>query len=181
MDPLTLGVGAVSLGLSLFGAFDKYQGAQAQTSAEIAKVGLEEKQDAVRRQAMELSSRRMSLENARKVQQAQSATTAGATAAGAQFGSGLSGATAGESGQGNVNELATMQNLLQGRQMFDLNAQINEQKIKYFQGGGQMNEGAGLSSLGQMLSQNQGTINSFGKQANSWAAQTPWMDSMKSF
>ena len=148
---ITSGIGAIGTGVSIFGAIQKYEGAQAETTATVNQLQLQQKQNAVRQQAMETASRRQSLENLRKTQQARAMGLESATSGGAQFGSGFAGGQAQATAMGASNEQGISQSLQSGEQMFGLENQITQQKIAYANAAGQMNTGAGLSSLGSAI------------------------------
>lgn len=155
-------VGGIGLGLELFGGIEKQEGAQKQTAAQIAEITDEEKQDSLRRTAMEVSGRRQQMQVLRNAQQAKSLALQNATNEGAQFGSGLQGGYSQIAGQSGNNLLGINQNLQSGEQMFDLNAMISQQKINYAQAGGQINMGTGISSLGSGLMSSMGALKTLG-------------------
>src|SRR6266404_4440835 len=136
MDPVSIGLGLAGLGLSLFG-------------------GDEQQVQAQKQQQMELEANRAQLQNFRNVQQAQARSVAGATAGGAQFGSGLQGGLAAASDEGGVNALGISQNLEIGRNIFGIDTDISQKRIQIagLQSrsallGGQAATGQGYQSLG---------------------------------
>lgn len=157
---LASGVGALGVGLEAFGAIEKYEGAQKQAAAQNAIIGDEEKQDNVRRQAMEVSARRQQMEVFRNSQRARALALNNATSEGAQFGSGLQGGYGQVAGQSGVNMLGINQNLQAGNQMFDLSKMINDQKINITGAQSQQNAGSGLMSLGGAALTSMGPIKS---------------------
>jgi len=147
------GIGAgVGLGFSAFGGYESYQGAKAEATASKNIAGLEIQQDAVRRQAMELSAQRQEMQNLRQSQRARSMALSTATNQGGQYGSALGGAYGQISGGSGVNQLGITQALQSGEQMFALNAQIDQQKMAIADAKTQQAEGAGISSFGKSLS-----------------------------
>ena len=148
---ITSGLGALGAGLGIFGAIQKYEAAQAETTATTNELQLQQKQNAVRRQAMETASRRQSMENLRKTQQARAMGLENATTGGAAFGSGAAGGQAQATAQGAFNEQGIAGSLASGEQMFNLEDQITQQKIAYAKAAGQMNTGSGLGALGSAL------------------------------
>jgi hypothetical protein len=84
--------------------------------------------EAERQKAMELDAKRQQREIIRNQQRARSIALASATAQGARFGSGLQGGYGQISGQSNVNALGIQQNLDIGRNMFNLNSQLANQR-----------------------------------------------------
>src|SRR6266702_4202127 len=137
MDPISIGLGLAGLGLSLFGGAEQASVSkqQAQISAQVASVsgqiaGDEQQVQAQKQQQMELEANRAKLQNFRNVQQAQARSVAGATAGGAQFGSGLQGGLAGASDEGGVNALGINQNLEIGRNIFGIDTDISQKRIQ---------------------------------------------------
>jgi hypothetical protein len=144
------GIGAgVGLGFSAFGGYEQYQGAKAEATASRNIAGLEIQQDTVRRQAMELSAQRQEMQNLRQAQRARSMALSAATAQGGQYGSALGGAYGQISGGSGINQLGISQNLQFGEKMFDLNAQIDQQKMAIADAKTKEAEGAGISSFGK--------------------------------
>src|SRR5258706_2000925 len=115
MDPLTLGIGAIGLGLQIFGgakqASDTSALAQKSYAINSQITGLEGQVNDQRRQAMELSARRQQLEIFRNTQRARAQGLAAATNQGAQFGSGLAGGQAQATDEGLFNIAGVNQNL----------------------------------------------------------------------
>lgn len=162
-DPISASVELAGLATSIYGGMKSYEGAKKQASATQNEIGIETQQDNVRRQAMELSAHRNLLQNVRTQQVARSMALNNATNQGAQFGSGLQGGIGAISGQSGVNQLGITQNLGFGEQMFDLNSQLNQQKIAYSQAGTDVAYGQGISAIGKGLSGSAGGIgNLFG-------------------
>lgn len=145
--------GVVGLGLGIFGAVEKHKGASEQIAIQQQEIGTQMQEDALRRQMMEVSGRRQSLENARTVQQKMAMGLQNATNQGAQFGSGYAGGRAQTQDEGNWNELGISLNLMAGRQMFDLKRQLAEEQIAYSKAGGTINMGQGASALGSGILQ----------------------------
>ena len=141
-------VGAVGLGLSLFGGMGASHDAEqaAQIQGQIA--GLEGNVNEQRRSAMQLDSRRKSLEQIRLAQRTSAQATAAATNQGAQFGSGLQGGLAQIEGQGAFNLAGINQNLEIGQNIFDINSQISGQKMALSKVQTSMATNQGISSLG---------------------------------
>lgn len=146
------------VGLSLFGAAEKYKGAQQSNQAQQQITQLQMQQDAVRKQAMETSARRQSLEVLRTQQRMNAMATNNASSQGALFGSGIQGGYGQISGQSNTNAMGIQSGLESGRAMFGLNAQISQQKIAMSGAQSTSNTGAGLSTLGSTLTGSAGTI-----------------------
>lgn len=174
-NPIGAAAGIVGLGLSLFGGSQK-----AKASAEIAGAqqqiaALEGSQDEVRRKAMELSARRQQMEVLRNQQRARSLALSGATAQGAQFGSGLQGGYGQIGGATNWNLSGIQSSLASGEQMFDLNKRIGGQKQRIAAAGGAAATAGGIASIGSALT---GSVGNLGKiQAGSTAGNIPSLDS----
>jgi hypothetical protein len=163
--PLVIGAAAVGVGLQAVGAYNSYEAAkdQAEASKQAAAAsmriaGFERDIEAKKFRAMELDASRRSLEQVRQAQRARALALSIGTAQGAGKGSGLEGAFGQISGQSGVNQLGIFQNLELGRNIFDLNAQISQQKMfiadaqgRAADAGTQAALGAGLSSVGSSL------------------------------
>lgn len=146
------GIGAaVGLGFSAFGAYNQYTSAQKQASISQNIIGLEQQAEGQRRTAMELQARRQNMQILRQNQVARAMATQNATGQGAQYGTGLSAGLSQVQGQTGVNLSGLSQNLQIGENMFDINAQISQQKIAMSQAKAQEAEGAGISSFGKSL------------------------------
>lgn len=166
MDPLTLGLGVVGLGLQLYGGSKASQEAQHQAELAQKNYVLETQVNTQRKQAMELSASRQQLENYRNVQRARAQGMAAAVNQGAQFGSGIQGGQAQAQSQGAFNNLGITQNLEIGRNIFGLNNQISGNKALMSQSQANQATDMGLASLGGSLVKNSGMISnifSYGK------------------
>lgn len=161
MDPMTI-MGVVSLGSSLIGGIGQMFGAsstskleqeKAQVSANTAQLEMQE--NSVRQESMEMSARRSQLETIRNTQRARAFATQAGVSQGAQFGSGMAGGLAEVTNEGAFGLQGINNNLALGRQMFGLDAKIDQNKIQMAQLGGdeasvqgQSAMFGGLSSLG---------------------------------
>lgn len=170
MDPVSIGLSAIGLGMKLFGSFSgadhTAEYAQQMNAQEQQKFGLEKQVNEQRRQSMELSASRQNLETFRRVQQARAAGLQAATNQGAQFGSGYAGGQGSINAQGMFNVQGVNQNLAIGRNIFGLDNQITdvnarESTIKSnFQG--QQAQDQAWQSLGGSLMGSAGTIGNIG-------------------
>lgn len=158
MDPLTLGIGAVGLGLQVFGGFSAASAAKQAYGIQQNITGLEGQVNDQRRQAMELSARRQQLENFRNTQRVRAMGMNAAVNQGAQFGSGLQGGQAQATDQGNFNALGVSQNLQIGRNMFGLQDQISQQKLALSGVQSSQATDQAWAGLGGALTKNAGTI-----------------------
>lgn len=165
MDPISGIIAAAGIATSIFGGSKSASGAKMQYQAQLQEAQLEQQADAQRRQAMELDANRKNMEVLRNSQRARSQALENATSQGAQFGSGLQGGYGQVSGQSNTNLLGIGQDLKIGENLFDINGQINQQKMLYAQGGQMVNEGNAISSIGKTISGSAGTLAGFGQTA----------------
>lgn len=149
-DTSTLFGGAgslLSVGGGIFSALESSSAAKDKANSEKQIASLEMQADAQRRQAMELSARRQQLQTVRTAQQAQAMALSSATNQGAQFGSGLQGGLAGVSGQANFANLGVSQNLQFGENMFNINQQIDNQKLAIADDESALASAQGLGSM----------------------------------
>src|SRR5713101_451300 len=120
----------------------------------------EMQENAVRRTAMEVTSRRQQTQNIRQSQMARSMALTNATGSGAQFGSGLQGGYGSISGQSNTNAQGIGQNLAFGEQMFHLTDQMDELKMGLSRA---QSDAAGDSAFSKMLCGIGGSLGDLGK------------------
>lgn len=123
MDPITLGLGAVSLGSSLFSAFGGSKSSKPNPQMQMMEMLLAARQNALRQQQMNLDAQRRKRDIIRSAQVATANAEAAAAGGGALNSSGIEGARAGISGQAGTNILGVSQNLEIGNQMFALDNQ----------------------------------------------------------
>jgi len=167
MDPISLGLGVVGLGMQIFGGMgqSKIAGQTAAYSADIASQ--EQSINAQKQIQMGLQARRSQLENVRNAQRARATATAAATSQGAQFGSGLQGGLAGVTDQATTNALGINQNFEIGSNIAGYNNNISSDKMNIAALGGQSATDAGMASLGGALMKSGPIIGGFGKDAMS--------------
>lgn len=169
MDPVSIGLGLASVGLSLFGANKQNKGNQQQIAA--AKVSAaagadiaqqEINEDQVRRTGMELSAHRSNMEDLRSAQKSRSMALTAASGSGASVtgGSALGGAYGGISGQLNTGLTGISNNLEMGRRMFDLNTQINQDRITQANAGVMSAEGQATAAQGKTIAGLAGPLSS---------------------
>lgn len=163
-NPLAIASGVIGIGMSIFGGSGQAEAAKQAAAAKQRIAGLEMQQDAVRRQAMELSANRQQMEVLRNAQRARSLALNNATSQGAQFGSGLQGGYGQISGAAGWNNLGITQNLNLGEQMFDLNSQINQQKQNIASSESSSATYGGIKSIGNTLSGSFGPIKNLSQQ-----------------
>jgi len=171
MDPVSLGIGIVGLGLQLFGTKKAVD-----SSRDIANVNRgiasdEQQINAQKQQAMELSARRMQLENLRNNQRLRAQATNAATNQGAQFGSGLQGGLAQIQDQSLFNQQGVNQNLEIGENIFGINADVSQKKMQLANLQGQQATASALTSLGGALVKEGPIIGGLAKDFGSWASK----------
>lgn len=167
---------AIGIGTSIYGAVKQQEGydkmkegyeqsaAGYRTQQEAANriagyqkniIADEQKQEGIRRQSMELDAKRNILQVTRQAQAARAMSLATATAQGAGFYSegGVNSGLAGSQAQINASSMYNInginQALYAGRSMFDLNADISQQRIGISDAGTLMAQGQGQVAMGQ--------------------------------
>jgi hypothetical protein len=154
MLPLLL----AAVGLQVAGTVIGMSGASQAHQSQQQITQLEMQQDQTRRQMMEITARRQQMEVLRNQQRARSLALAAAVNQGASFGSGLAGGYGQIAGQTNTNLTAIGQNLAAGRHMFDLNAQISQQRMNISDAQSTMAMGQGISSIGSAIGGSMGPM-----------------------
>lgn len=151
MDPVSLGIMAVGLGLQAYGGFSAAGRAKeaSQISQNIAAD--EQKINDQKRTQMELEARRMQMQTFRNAQRLRAQATAAAVNQGASKGSGLQGGLAQIQDYAAEGLTNIGQNLEIGRNIFSLNDDISAQKqrLASIQGEGATEQA--LASLGGSL------------------------------
>ena len=148
MDPISLALGIVGIGTSIFGGLSQAKVAKEQAQVSQNIFNLQEQQNNVRQQAMEVSGRRQQLEIMRNTQRQRAMGVQAAVSQGAQLGSGLVGGEAEIENEGLFGLQGINQNLQTGKQMFSLSNQISKQRANLASLGGQMATDQGISKLG---------------------------------
>lgn len=133
------------------GAMIQVKGAEAQNAAQKEITKLEFQSEAQRFQAMELDAKRRQMEVIRNQQRARSLGLTAATSQGASKGSGLQGAFGQISGASGVNLSGIQQNLAIGRNIFEINRGISDQRLAYAAGGDIINQGQGVIAQGAAM------------------------------
>lgn len=160
-------VGAVGLGLSLFGgakqtdnskqiAQQQSQFATAQSGIQQTITGDEQNIENQKQQQMMLTSRRTNLQQMRVAQQKSAQGIAAATNQNAQFGTGLQGGLQGITDQSLTNIQGTNQNTEIGNNIFGIQGQISAQKQNLF--ALQASNASVMASLGSNTATNQGLM-----------------------
>lgn len=163
MDPVTLSLTAISVGLSAFGMFEKYSGEKAQEATQEKMIKTEQQQNDLRQRMMNLAASRERMELLRNAQRARSLALAGAARSGAQFGSGLQGGFGQISGATNVQGEKITQDTEAGNLMFGLQNTLSQEKIEYAKEGGTVNLGQGLMDIGQSIGKNSSQLTDLSK------------------
>lgn len=181
MDPLTLGIGAIGLGLSAVGKFKASEDAGQMNALEKQQAGFEMAINGQKRQQMELNGRRSLLETFRNTQRLRAQAVQSGVSQGAQFGSGLAGGTAQVTAQGNYNAMNINQNLDIGRNIFGLNDQISGVKMKMSDVKTSLANDQAISSLGGAVLGSAGKIGDLASSAGSYFSDNsfqgnPWGD-----
>lgn len=165
MDPLTIGISAVGLGLQAYGSFSAAGKAKEAYNIQSQISGLEGQVNNQRRDAMELSARRQSMEIFRNNQRARSMATNNATNQGANYGnsSGLAGGLAQVDAQSTFNLQGINQNLEIGRNIFGLDDQISKKKLALSSVQSQMMTDQAIGQLGGSITKSAGALSSVGQ------------------
>ncbi len=171
MDPISLGIGIVGLGLQLFGTSKAVDNSRQIAGVNRGIASDEQQINAQKQQAMELSARRMQLENLRNNQRLRAQATNAATNQGAQFGSGLQGGLAQIEDQSLFNMTGVSQNLEIGRNIFGINTDISQKKMQLADLQGQQATNTALTSLGGALVKEGPIIGGLAKDVSAWGSR----------
>lgn len=151
MEPLSLAIGAIGLGLQIFGGSKQVDNSRAQAAVSRDEATQEQGINDQKQQAMELDARRKQTEIIRTNQQAQALAVNRATNQGAQFGSGLQGGLAEVQDQSLFNLAGINSSLSIGRNINQFNQNITQDKYKMADLGGDAASNQALTSLGGTL------------------------------
>lgn len=165
MDPISLAIGAVGLGMQIFGGVSSAQNAAAQAKVSSNIAVQEQDINNAKQQAMELQGRRTQMENVRNNQRARAQAENSAVSQGAQFGSGLQGGLAQVQDQTLFNMQGVNDALQTGRQINAYNSSISSDKEQLASLGGQAATDQGISSLGGALMKAGPVIGQLGQNA----------------
>ena len=141
-------LGAVGLGLSIFGTLGGMKAASAESSISQNQIGHEEQIEQLKQQQMVLQSNRQSIQNLRDVQKAQAMGKAAAAQGGALFGSGYAGGQSQAAAKGAYNAEGISQNLQIGQSIFAQNYAIDQDKIQMAQQQGRLATSQGEQAIG---------------------------------
>lgn len=163
MDPLTLGVGIVGLGLQIWGASESSENAQRAAALSRQQAGLEQDINEQKKLQMQFEANRMQLQQYRNIQRLRAQGTAAAVNQGAASGSGLQGGLAATTASGLTNVTGILGNLQFGNTIFGLNNQISNVKMQMADVQADQAESQAWASLGGSLVNNAGTIGALGQ------------------
>ncbi len=163
MDPISIGLGVVGLGLQLFGGMKQAENAKQQAGVSAQIAGEEQQVNDQKQLQMQMSASRQQLEIFRNTQKAQSMGLTAATSQNAQFGSGVEGGQAEAVAQGMFNSLGVSQNLEIGNRIAGIDRGISSNRIQLAQLGGNAATDQGLVSLGGSLLKAGPTLGALGK------------------
>lgn len=163
MDPITLAIAAVGVGMQIFGGIG--QAGDAKKAAQLSKDEATQEQgiNDQKQQAMELSARRQQMEIVRNQQRTRAMAIQSATNQGAQLGSGLQGGLAQIDDQSNFNLVGINSSLQTGRNIANYNQKISSDKMAMADVQADSATNAGYVSLGGTLLKAGPTIGALSK------------------
>lgn len=154
---------AAGIGLSIAGYSQSKDAAAQMAAYQQTIIAEQQKQEKIRMQAMELDSRRKTVEAVRQQQRARSLALAAAVNQGANQSSGLQSGYGQIQGQSAWNISGIQQQVQFGRQIFASNERLSKARMGYAGAQSDYMTGQGLSSLGGSLVSNASTLgNIFG-------------------
>ena len=163
MDPISIGLQAVGLGMQIFGGMQSAKISKQQSQQSMAIAADEQKINEQKRVQQQMEMRRMQMQTLRNVQRQRAQGTAAAVSQGASGGSGLQGALAQNTDEGYFN----LQGMNQGNEIsgniFGINNDISQHKMRLAELGGDQAQAQGLASLGGSLMKIGPTVGSFSK------------------
>jgi len=171
MDPLSLAIGAVGLGLQVFGGFGSSSAAskysQQANLVQQNEITHEQQINTLKQQAMEMNGRRQQMEDIRNTQRARAQAIQAAVSQGAQYGTGLAGGLSQITNQG-LFDLSGVNSALQtGRAINTENQALSQDKIQMSSLNAQYQStqatDQGMMSIGGALLKSGPTIGALGK------------------
>lgn len=162
MAAITSIIAGIGLAAGVVGAGTQLYGSMQQAEAQKKSFALSQQAESARKRAMDLDSQRKSFSIIREQQMARAQALANATSGGAQFGSGLQGGYGQISGASGNNYLGQQQNQEIGTEMFAINGAKGGSDANSAAAGSLSATGSGISSLGNMLVKDSGTIAKIG-------------------
>ena len=158
-------IAGVGLATSAFGLFSSNKAAKEQSKYQAEALALQKQEQAERRKAMDLDSRRRRREIIRQGIAARSLALTTTTAQGAQFGSALPGAYGGIEGRTGVNTLGVNQNAEIAGTIFDLKGQQNDAYGRVAMAQSKLATGQSLTQFGNSLLNNTSNLTKLGSTA----------------
>lgn len=151
-------IAGIGIAASLASTAVGFMGAQKQAKAQKQQMRLQMQQNEERRKQMNLEATRRRRAAIREAQMARSTALATAQSQGAQMSTGLLGGYASITGASASNQKGINQTQEIGNNIFDLENQITSAKMKEVSAGTLGYAAQGISSVGNMLTSNAGTI-----------------------
>jgi len=146
-----------------YGAYSSINAAEDQKDAQNRITSAQQRQEALRMQAMELDNRRKQMEALRTQQRARALALATATNQGAGQSTGLEGAYGQTQGMSGNNLLGLNQGLQLGQANFALNSSISAARMDMASAQSQAATGQAFTQFGGTLMANMGTISKIGQ------------------
>jgi hypothetical protein len=148
VDPISLAIGAVGLGMQIFGGIG--QASNAHKAAQISQdeAAQEQSINNVKQQQMELEGRRANIETARNAQRARALGINAAVQQGSSLGSGLPGGLADSDNQAYFHMQGVNDALSFGRQINAFNQNISQDKMQMANVQSSSATDQGIASLG---------------------------------
>lgn len=144
-------IGAVGLGMQIFGGAGQAENAQKAAAVSQDEAAQEQKINDTKQQQMELEGRRSNIETSRNVQRARAMSLSASVNQGSNLGSGLQGGLAGETDTGLFHMAGVNAALSFGRQINSYNQNISSDKMQMASIQGSSATDAGIASLGGAL------------------------------
>lgn len=128
MDPISLAIGAIGMGVSAFGMFGASSAAKQASNIQNAILANETAENQVRQQAVNMQAQRSQIQNVRNTQRAQAQGLSVGVSQGAQFGSGVAGGQAQAATAGAWNAEGIDQSILSANKVFGYDYAIDSLK-----------------------------------------------------
>lgn len=171
-DPISAGLQVVGLGLQIYGGMESSRKAHEAANINVGMAQDEQKINAQKQEAMQLSGRRQQLEIFRNQQRMRAQATNAAVNQGAQLGSGLQGGLAQVDDQSMFNAQGVNQNLEIGQNIFGINNDISSKKMQLARIGADQATATGVSSLGGALVKDGPVIGQLSNNAYGWGSRS---------
>lgn len=173
MAAITTAVAVGGLALSAAGAYGQYSAGKDASASQQAMIAEQQKQERIRKRAMELDAQRKTMEVIRTQQRARALALTNATAQNAGQGSGLQGGYGQIAGQSGTNLTGINTALQTGRQMFASNMNMTTLQGQYADSQSTRAMWSGIGSMGSSFMGSASTIgNIFAPGASGGGAST---------